>query len=177
MSALEAKQLSEGKWHQIPGGKQRGGFPSTQADPAQKHTKCLLGSNFPMKIRGSNHNAAELCLQRRKSLLHGSILYMSTSVSIMKALFVVIVIVLVLNFTIRKTVKTQVVSLLLSLLFPKRGKGEASSLPTAFAHLSPVLQGACCQPDGTHEPWIKYLLYQKPHAWPIGMLAANQDQS
>ena len=70
----------------------------------------------------------------------------------MKALFAVIFIVLVLNFTIRKTVKTQVVSLLLSLLFTKRGKGEASSLPTAFAHLNPVLQGACCQPDGTHEP-------------------------
>lgn len=120
---------------------------------SETHQVPLRGPIFSWKIRGSKYNAAELCLQRRKSLLrHGSILYMSTSISIMKAFSVVIVLVLVLNFTIRKTVKTQVVSLLLSLLFTKRGKGEASSLPTAFAHLKPVLQGTCCQPDGIHEP-------------------------
>lgn len=159
MSALEAKQLSEGKWHQITGGKQRGPPIHPSRPCSETHQVPPRGPIFPWKIRGSNYNAAELCLQRRNSLLrHGSILYISTSISIMKAFFVVIVLVLVLNFTIRKTVKTQVVSLLLSLLFTKRGKGEASSLPRAFAHLRPVLQGACCQPDGTPEPWIKYLL-------------------
>lgn len=87
-----------------------------------------------------------------------------------------VVVSVLFNFTVRRRVTTQVVSLLLWLVSTKRGKEEAFSLPTALAHFAPVLQGVSCQPGGTDDLSTKCLLYEKPHAWPIGMLVANEDQ-